>query len=59
MLVFDTTVVQNGAALDRLEVSERYEAVTSPLLSYRYLPSLYEENRFFNVVIASESSERI
>ncbi len=29
------------------------------LLSHWYLPSLYEENRFLNVVIAAEAVERI
>ena len=42
-----------------LEVSHCYEAVTSSLLSHWYLPSLYEENRFMNVVIAAEALERI
>ena len=58
MFTFDHIGGLSGIA-GWIEVSERYGAVIGSLLSHWYLPSLYEENRFLNVVIAAEALERI
>lgn len=58
MFTFDHIGGLSGIA-GWLEVSKQYGAVVSSLLSHWYLPSLYEENRFLNIVIAAEALERI
>ena len=42
-----------------LEESEKYKPVIDSLVSHWYIPRLYAENRFFNVVTAAESLERM
>ena len=58
MFTFDHIGGLSGIA-GWLDVSKRYGAVIGSLLSHWYLPRLYEENRFLNVVIAAEAVERI
>jgi hypothetical protein len=42
-----------------LEVSSTFEAVVAALLSHRYMPKMYAENRLQNVVFACETFDRI
>lgn len=42
-----------------LEVAETYEIVIGSLVTYWYAPTLYTEHRFFSILTAAESLERI
>ena len=42
-----------------LKVSEKYKAVIGSLLSHWYLPTIYTDNRFLNIIIAAEALVRI
>ena len=42
-----------------LHTSAKFKAVTGSLLSHWYLPAIYTDNRFLNIIIAAEALERI
>ena len=42
-----------------LSTAARFKAVTGSLLSHWYLPTIYTENQFLNIIIATEAFERI
>lgn len=42
-----------------LKNSDKYRSVMGSLLSHRYLPSIYLDNRFLNMIIAAETLQRI
>ena len=42
-----------------METSSKYKPVISSLLSHWYLPTIYTDNRFLNIIIAAEALERI
>ena len=42
-----------------LKTSAKFKAVIGSLLSHWYLPTIYTDNRFLNIIIAAEALERI
>lgn len=42
-----------------LKTSAKFEPVIDSLLSHWYLPTIYADNRFLNIIIAAEALERI
>ena len=42
-----------------LETSAKFKPVIGSLLSHWYLPTMYTDNRFLNIIIAAEALERI
>ena len=54
-MLFDYSAIGGVQGIARwLEMSSTYRSVVNSLLSHIYLPGLYEENRFSNIVIAAE-----
>ena len=54
-MLFDYSAIGGVQGIARwLEMSSTYKSVVNSLLSHIYLPGLYEENRFSNIVIAAE-----
>ena len=58
MFSFDDIGGLDGIA-SWLKTAARFEPVIGSLLSHWYLPTMYTDNRFLNIVIAAEAMERI
>ena len=58
LFTFDDIGGLNGMA-QWLKTSAKFRPVIDSLLSHWYLPSIYTENQFLNIIIAAEALERI
>ena len=58
LFTFDDIGGLDGIA-NWINISARFKPVIDSLLSHWYLPKMYTDNRFLNIVIAAEALERI